>query len=208
MENSKKITGKIFIFGITFFSLLACFNKGNDIKNSNLLYFDKTGKLVFTPHNSTHIIHVIDDNLIKDLEEVLDETTFDLLYDFKEDSLKINNIYYKHNPITTYYKDKYNIYFLTDTILVNMGKNSEYKILGGAYLKLNNKIFWNAKEIKNVDIRTFHTINIFREKSEWLKTVGLDKNYIYNGNVVMNETMFEKLYWNNTDSLRKQYFPR
>lgn len=208
MENTTKIIVKTFFGCFLLISLFGCIQKNNNIKNTDILYVDKkTGNLIFKPYDSMQITEVIDGNKIKKLKEVVDEKTFDLLYNFREDSLKINNIYYKYNPVTVYYRDENFIYFLIDSVLVKKGDSNEYEVLGGAYLKLHNKIFWNAKEIRDVDIKTFHTINVMREKSEWSKTVGVDKNYIYNGNLIMEESVFDKLYWENIDSLRKQYFP-
>ncbi|MDO5656398.1 MAG: DKNYY domain-containing protein [Flavobacteriaceae bacterium] len=208
MENTKKIIEKTLLIYVFLIGFIGCTQENYNIKNPEILYVDKkTGNLIFKPYYSKQITEVIDGNKIKKLKEVLDERTFDLLYNFREDSLKINNIYYNYNPVAVYYRDKNFIYFLVDSVLIKKGNINEYEVLGGLYLKLNNKIFWNAIEIKNVDIKTFHTINVMREKSEWSKTVGIDKNHIYNSNLIMDESVFDKLYWSNVDSLRKQYFP-
>lgn len=213
MENSKKI-----VLGLLFFYGLGCIKQKCIIKNPTILFRDKQGQLMFRVSyykngylDTVYITKVKNDNSEADIEDIIDPETFDLLYKFKKDSLKINNLYEIVNPCNCYYRDKKHIYFFQETphpVLINMASLIDYEVLGGAYLKVNNKIYWAAQEVKQADINTFHTGNIQGNNTEWEWTVGFDKNNIYSGAIVMTQKRFESGHylWQDEDSLRKKYF--
>ena len=120
------------------------------------------------------------------VSEVVDCKSFINIYDSEDSVARRNNEYYRINPIVNYFKDKKYLYFYIvrqnppyDNFLNVMGKYNDYKVLGGAYLRVGNKIYCEGIEVVDADMATFHTIEVIQIDSEWPAILGKDKNNIY-----------------------------
>ena len=207
MENKTKIAVSVLLFIVSLFNQ-SCDNK--PIRNPNLCIKTRAGNWYITLNDSVFIKEVIDEDKKVPISKIIDFTTFDYLYKYKEDSVKFNNPFYSHNPSGIYYKDKNFLYFLIrDTsshfLLHKKCRSNQYEILGGEYLKIFASVYYRDKAIVNADYNTFKTMNVTQYKSELDITVGLDKNNIFYGASVMSKGLFETLYWENKDSLKVYY---
>ncbi|MGO3183421.1 MAG: DKNYY domain-containing protein [Aequorivita sp.] len=213
MENSKKIIW--FIYVLFLFSCQGQ-NDNTQIKNKDLFTIkDGDNELTLKlPINSKELdclflSEITDEGVTKKVSEVIDFKTFDYLYNFKEDSTKINNEYYVVNPVDNYFKDKNYVYvFQNMNEIPNFfiaGKTSNYDVLGGAYLNVRNVIYWRGNIVNGADVKTFKTINVSRNKSEWRATIGMDKNNLYNGNQIMTLENAKNSYFLSKDLLKKYF---
>lgn len=208
MENSKKI-----VFCSILLSLVLGCNK--NIKNTSYIFF-LNDTLCFKYYNinigDTILLKEVDVNgEKKSLSSTIDVTTFDLLVNNMDDSIAIRNPYYIQNKNLNIFRDKYYLYFLIDSSqnsgsLKLICKTKDYKVLGGNYLKINNQIYNSIKKLQNVDVSTFKTIDVFRDRSEWLATLGIDKNYVYIGNRVLEKENAYQFHFSLNDSLYSSYF--
>lgn len=165
-------------------------------------------------------IYNLKTKMYQPVSKTIDIETFDLLFNDIEDRKKINNDYwlrYNEGMQSKYYfKDKHHIYIYTCHSQVNSelfiaGSSSDYAVLGGNYLRVENAIYYDGKKIDGADVNTFRTKNEIRHDSEWDETIGLDKNYIYiNDKPIKSREEFDKKFDDSclfTDpALREQYF--
>lgn len=240
MENSKKINCLLIILIVLLFQ--SC-NTRSPIKNPAFLEYDSLGNLRVKIYDSWckkdtvyfSEAYDIQKHKNRSLSKVIDSKTFDLLYNNSDDGKKVHNYFYLQyatNPYFYYYyfKDKKYIYIYVckydEHTCCNKfyiaGKVSDYDVLGGAYLKVGNKIYCEGNEVKGADIKTFRTFNVGWQQypgvfAEQDITLGMNKNYIYDGsNPINNYNEFKKDFNNgfdthyitkNPDSLQKIYFP-
>ncbi|MPS72958.1 MAG: hypothetical protein E2590_07365 [Chryseobacterium sp.] len=204
MENSKKI-----IFYFVLLILFSCSGqeKSDFILKKNDNVFFKAPYLLgekkapnFFVKNDTIFFKMLKINGIeKEIKKNIDIETFTLIPNNEKEKKEINNSYYLNNPYYNYFKDKNYIYIYRDDLVTpeffQVGKASEYKILGGAYLKINNKIYWRGIEVLNADINSFKVINVQRKKSEWQASIGIDNKHMYLGNKIMGYEEFSKNYF-------------
>lgn len=210
MENKAKI---ILFCQLFLLSLLSCKNNLNDCLADNESFSfkkDSLNNLILNvnKYSKPHSINLIQINgTLHKLEDVIDCKSFINIFDGK-DSIKLNNSYYKSNPIMSYFKDRNYLYFYLEdsNYLIIKGEINSYNCLGGPYLAINGKVYYEGEEVIGADITSFKTLNVYRDKSEWMKTVGLDKRSIYNGKSKMTQEMFNRLIWRDLDSLKHIYF--
>lgn len=150
------------------------------------------------------------DGHIIDIKEIVDTTTFRIVGLSVEEKNSINNAYYLGGRMNCYYKDKNNLYAFLDNEnpeYLILGSWKDVSLLGGNYLKIKHRIYSKGIHIPQADVATFHTLNIgqFHRKSEWSITVGLDENYIYFNEKIMDFKMFKDVIGTN-DSLKQIYF--
>jgi hypothetical protein len=210
MENKTKIIPFGFLI---FLSLFGCNHSPNNCEIEKSLFsfkHDSLNNLILDikkyskPHSLTYV--QINGKQYK-IEKIVDCNSFESIFEGK-DSTSLNNDYYKLNPIFSYFKDKKYLYFYYEdsSYLIVKGKSDQYECLGGPYLKIKNTIYYDGKEVIGADNTSFRTITVYRNKSEWMKTVGLDENNIFNGENKMTEDMFNRLLWENKDSIKRAYF--
>jgi hypothetical protein len=212
MENQAKIACSVCLSLIIL--MAACHpNTYKKIKNPELLQISPPNNLVINPklisYNDNAINKVLFEGKIYPLEDVIDSETFDLLSNFKEDSLKIVLPYYTEMRLSCYYKDKNYIYFFDqfeDSVLRVMGSANDYYIVGGAYLIVNGTVYCLAQEVKLADINSFRVIHSFQDHSEWEFAFGIDMNYIYEGSHIMTKKSFNQKFWPNPDTLKALYY--
>ena len=194
MENTKKI---IFFFLWAVITLSGCDNKTDlkNIRNTGLVSKDLNGK-IYVNFNKHHNHPELGQNAIRyydvatgsrtPITDIINIEKLDFLYKYEEDRLKIKSSYYESKPINNYLKDDKYIY-----VYKNMdgypeffiaGSVDDYEVMGGAYLRVGNKIYWSGLQVNNVDANSFKTINISRKHSEWDATIGKDDISYYLGN--------------------------
>lgn len=195
MENTRKIKYNIVFIIICFFSCNSQ-SKYVIIRNNDLIVKDSTNGLVlrlpsYMSKEKYFYLKTLrnhNEKIIK-ISEFIDVTTFDYIYNYPEDKSKINNEYYIKNPVDNYFKDSKHLYIYQylngNPDFFIAGNNSDYKILGGAYIRIEDKIYWRGEEVEGVDINSFKTLNVLRNNSEWKATIGMDKYHLYNGNSIM-----------------------
>ena len=224
MENSKKIV-IYFVLSVIFFSCKGQEKKitDNDFISENnngdvffkVPYFlgKKETKNFYTKNDTIFFKTVSINGAEKNIKKNIDLDTFTLIPSNEKEKKEINNTYYLNNPFYNYFKDKSYIYIyigdnLPNPIFFQIGNAKDYKILGGAYLQINNKVYWRGIEVLKADINSFKVINVQRNKSEWQASIGMDDNHIYLGDKIMNYEHFLKNYfWSNQTDLQKKYFP-
>jgi len=88
-------------------------------------------------------------------------------------------------------------------------KPNNYELLGGVYIRINDKIYWRGMEVLHVDVNSFKVLNVQRNKSEWQASIGTDGNNLYHGNKIMSHNQFiENYFWKDKDFFEKKYFPK
>ena len=131
------------------------------------------------------------------IADIVDCKTFMNIYDGDDSIARGNNLYYNINPILNYFKDKRYIYCydnsrdsLYDNFLTVLGKSDDYKVLGGAYLQIGDKIYCKGKEVEGADATSFQTIEVLQKDSEWPVVMGKDdKNfYLYDKPITQNQS--------------------
>ena len=87
------------------------------------------------------------------VSKTIDIETFDLLFNEIEDRKKINNNYHlRYNDgiqSKYYFKDKHHIYTCHSRVnseLFIAGSSSDYAVLGGDYLRVENAIYYGGKK--------------------------------------------------------------
>lgn len=168
----------------------------------------------FIKADSIYFSKVFFQNKNIDLKNILDVESFDKIISPKN-AKEINNpFYYKDSTDFYYFKDRKYLYSYYDDITNSypsfsiIGNSNEYRLLGGAYLLANNKIYCKGKEIE-ADPKTFKTAKMRLKHSEWFITIGVDKNNIYQENqkkdkmfLIYNYDEISKI---NKDSLIKEW---
>lgn len=238
MENSKKI-GIIIIFSLF---LIGCKNKPlikeyPSIKNHLFLKYIEDGYLIFKnfsyskgsnqmdsyiKDDSIHFKTVIYNNKEVKIKDIVDASTFDLLWNDSNDRNKVQNNYYlKDDNNLTYFKDK-NYFYIFYEELFNMenpeynlskffiaGKSNDYEVLGGMYVRVGNFIYYIGKKIENADPSTFKTFKVYMKYSEWQNTVAADSANIYDNARKIDYQEFKEMFFLDSrfDSLKKIYFP-
>lgn len=220
MENTKKI---VLILITSFFCFVSCNSQDKEIQplNNNLFKDDK-GNIIFRVHdyentkgqkgmtvkndtlNFTHV-YDIKTNQYKKNNDVIDWETFQNIFNNQENLKKVKEEQYVIS-FNCYFEDKNNIYmypFLGTKLL--MIKGTDYEILGGAYLKINNEIYWRAEKIESVDVKTFKTLKLINAIDYYEASVGMDKNHLYVGNEIMSYKIFKERYYKYTE-LKIKYF--
>ena len=100
---------------------------------------------------------------------------------------QVNNEFYLRGGNDYYFKDKNYIYMYRDDITKEdnfpfffvAGKANNYKVLGGAYLQIKDKIYCKGELLNEADVKTFKTAKMRLQHSEWFITIGFDKRKIY-----------------------------
>lgn len=221
MENTKKIILAILII----FSLfLSCKNNSKteqqeiSIKDPTLIVKDSTGKYVIKISNFTgnHLVNKVYDHKKKyDVSKKVDFKTFQKI----ESTLEYqNNVtdYYKNSTTDIYYIDANYIYVYIDKefritekspLFFIAGSRNGFKALGGNYLRIDDKVYCSGKEIKNIDINNFTTINLQSRYSEWTFAIGTDGKHLYacNGHIFTKKQLTHDYFVNK--SILKKYFP-
>lgn len=223
MENTKKI-GFLFLI----FLILSC---THNIKNMKYLRQEK-GELFFKHRtfapfcsqkgcikkgDSVFFENVLYDNKLIKNKKIIDEASFDLLSNYAIDRKKIKNEYYLKSGNDYYFKDKNYLYVYRDDFTIPnntpiffiAGNTNNYEVLGGGFLRVENKTYNKGNEIKDVDLKTFKTARMILKNSGWFITIGIDKNGFYLGDSIIDKSEFPK-YKNeilgiNTDSLQAAY---
>lgn len=157
MENKKKV---IFIgLLITQLFNFSCNNMSNNCTFENDSFSFKVDSLnnqileIKKYSNPNRIDFVQIKGMLHKLGAVVDCNSFINIFDSK-DSIKILNDYFKANPIIRYFKDKNYLYFYIEdsNYLVLKGKNNEYDVLGDSYLTIDNKVYYDGKEVIGADV--------------------------------------------------------
>lgn len=167
------------------------------------LKYEEPNKLIFS-----HVTTTNNDRLL--ISKTIDSSSFHLLGLFEEEANKINNPFYLNGRMLAYYRDKKNIYaFINkDTPqFILLGRWEKTELLGGNYLRVENRIFSNGFVIPDADSSSFHTLKTWPAhlKTEWSFTIGLDKKHLYSDEKIMDIKMFNRFFYK-SDSLRQIYF--
>lgn len=226
MENTKKI---IFHF-LALLILFSCKGQEKETINNNFIKKNDVGDILFkAPYflsiKESKFLYVKNDSIFfktvknnknqnVELKKIIDLKTFIPIPNSDAEKQKINNPYYLSNPFYNYFKDSNYIYIFngensSNPSFFHIENKNGYEFLGGAYLKVNNKIYWRGIEVKSADSKSFKVINVQRNKSEWQASIGVDDYNIYNGNEKMTYKSFkENYFWNKSQSnFEKKYFP-
>jgi hypothetical protein len=221
MENTKKIAVLI----ILVLSMICCNSqKGKKLNLTNNLFKDDKGNIVFRipdyekmqvqqgmtikndSINFSFVYDVKNKEYIK-TNDIIDWETFQNIFNNPENEIKVNEDQYTVD-LNCYFEDKNNFYlypFLGTKLF--MIRNNNYDILGGAYLKINDEIYWRAEKIDSVDIKTFKVIKLKSSIDYHEGAIGIDKNHLYKGNKVMGYEEFKSKY-SNYDKLKSKYFKK
>ncbi|MFK7787789.1 MAG: hypothetical protein AB8B56_21890 [Crocinitomicaceae bacterium] len=144
------------------------------------------------------------------IHEMIDSASFSVVGLKEDEKQKIRNPYFFDGRMHCYYFDDVNFFAYLDQDspdFLLLGKKSETELLGGSFVRVADQIFVQGIKIDSADVNTFHTMEVFwSEKTEWSRTIGLDKNHIYISEKPLTEERFYKLITPN-DSLRNIYFP-
>lgn len=227
MENSKKMI----LYSLLVFFFFSCKGQEKESEKINKTFIqqDKVGNLwikvpCFLDEKKADNFYIKNDsiffksvttskNIQVENKNIIDIKTFVPIPLNEAEKGKINNSYYINNPFYNYFRDKNYIYiyseenFLSPTFL-QIEKPNNYELLGGAYIRINDKIYWRGLEVLNADISSFKVINVQRNKSEWEASIGTDQKHIYSGDKIMIYQEFSKNYlWNNQVEYQKKYFP-
>lgn len=213
MENAKKI---IFILMLI---IISCNTNSNDINTQNIhieqinskyiqvkdiLYKDKQGNyylqykypgypkgtIVYGYENKVYDLH-FRELKIKLLNDVLNENSFHRI-----DS-------------TEYFSDNKNIYAIADfatdiNVYILPLQFSNYKVVG-QYIKDSQTVFWNARQLLDVEAKYFNVIPANANHPE----LGYDEKYLYIRNDRLSYQEFNSLNIKSTikNKLKQHYFP-
>ena len=215
MENKTKI---IYFYLVILFFVACKAEQGVSVRNPELIAKNSSSQLSvkLKPYNGKGESYIYFSRVMtvegkyKDVAKAVHINTLDYLFNFSEDQSKINNLYYKKNPIDNYLKDKNHIYIYDwdrdEAVFFIAGLVQDYKVLGGAYLQVGNKVYWRGKHVEIADTGTFKTINVLRKHSEWEATIGMDKYALYNGDQKMNFSTASSHYFFES-AILERYFP-
>ncbi|UPQ74681.1 DKNYY domain-containing protein [Chryseobacterium nepalense] len=211
MENPKKV---VFYFVLLILIFSCKGQEKNDFilkRNDDIfikvpfLLGERRGENFFVENDTIFFKTVKINGIETEIKNSIDIESFALIPINIKEKKEINNPYYLSNPFYNYFIDRNHIYIYRDDLptpqFFQIGKAKEYKILGGAYLKINNKIYWRGIEVLNADINSFKVVNVQRNKSEWQASIGMDKKHIYSGDKVMRYEEFSKHYFLNKQIL-------
>lgn len=220
MEDSKKLIILFFTFFCLLFSCKEIVKKKEiqkTIKSPNLIVKTNQGyKLRIESFKSGNddffetfkIKNILGDSLA--VEKLIDVETFENLAYTELYKKNVKNKHFIANPIKTYFIDKNYIYIYDyiygDDNFFIAGKAKDLEVLGGAYIKINNGIYYYGRILEGVDIESFKTINVIRRDSEWSATLGIDKKNVYLANRIESKEILLNNYFIN-DSIVKKYFP-
>ncbi|HEX8577654.1 MAG TPA: DKNYY domain-containing protein [Flavobacterium sp.] len=216
MENTKKI---VFII-ISFLFLLGCNSQKKEaLSLPNNLFKDEQGNIIFRVpfrnydkeqdqkgmiinNDTINFTHVYDIELkeYKKNNDVIDWKTFKNIFNNPENEGKANIDEQSVLNYDCYYEDKNNFYmFPTFGTSFLMIKNKKYDVLGGAYLKINNQIYYLGIKVESADIKTFKTTRLRNEVDYYRESIGMDKNHLYSGSSIMNYDTFKKNFSSNNE---------
>lgn len=220
MENTKKIV----LIIISFLCLISCNSQNSkELHLTNNLFKDAKGNIIFAvndyektkeqkgmtvKNDSIYFSHVYDikTNEYKKNNEVIDWKTFRNIFNNPKNEKKVNDEQ-SEVAYNCYFEDKNNFYlypFLGTKLFMIKGNN--YEVLGGAYLKINNEIYWRAEKIPFVDLNTFKTIRLRSNVDYYQTSIGMDKNHLYMGNKIMTYDVFKENF--SDEELKIKYFKK
>ena len=107
-----------------------------------------------------------------------------------------------------YYYDRENFYAYLDQEspqFLLLGKIDEVELLGGNYVRVDDRVFSQGIKMDSIDIGSFHTMEVWIEGTEWSRTIGLDKDHIFINDKPITKEVFNKRIAPH-DSLEKIYF--
>jgi len=142
------------------------------------------------------------------LNKYIDQNSFRVIGTDPKEKNSIRNPYYFDGRMNCYYVDKNYVYAFIDKTSPQfklLGNARSLSLLGGNYIRVANRIYSKGIQITGVDPAKFHTMEVFNEGSEWLRTIGLDDQSLYLNDQVLDKASFDKLIAPN-DSLEKLYF--
>jgi hypothetical protein len=142
------------------------------------------------------------------VHEIIDHETFNVVGMTEAEKRLIRNHSCFGGNMNVYYYDQANFYAFLDREFPEfllLGATDETYLLGGDYVRVGDKLFSAGVQMDSVDIKSFHTMEIWRGGDRF-STIGLDNKHIYFNEDIMSETSFERIIAPN-DSLRKIYFP-
>lgn len=222
MENTKKIITILFIF----ISSISCKNKevvqssdkkNNAIKSPNLIIKTSKGYVLQlkdfnSSDNEFYTVKKITNlkNELVKIKDIIDFDTFENLTNTSDYKSIVKNEYYLNTPIHNYFIDK-NYVFIYSYLDGNnsfyiSGLKKDLKILGGSYIKVKDSLYSYGDVLTDVDLGSFKTIDVTRNRSEWKATLGIDNKYIYSGNQILTKEVAEKKFYIK-DSIMKKYYP-
>ena len=155
----------------------------------------------YKKEDTVYLRNVLYKSAYTSLSKKIDPVTFEQLYNIDSNKVKVSNPFYLRYPYNAvYFTDDKNIYFYDENEqdpanpakLILAGEKSNYKLLGGGYLSIAGKIFYNGKEVVGADLGSFKTFRMQLDNSEWALTVGYDKNNIYLDEKKMDQKTFER----------------
>jgi hypothetical protein len=207
MENNAKVTRALFLC-VLLFCIPSCAEVA--VRNPELCVKTAKGNWIVRTRDSVQISEVVVEGKRIPVQDAIDFGTFDYLYKYEEDAAKFNNAFYHLNPPEVYFKDKDFLYFLVtdsadNSYLERKCTVMEYELIGGEYMRIYPKVYWRTSAIENADYRTFGTMNVARNKSEWDATIGYDRNNLFHGDKVLPKELFDSFFWTNRDSLKEYY---
>lgn len=220
MENTKKIA----LIIIYFLFLTGCNSQKKDgLHLPNNLFKNDNGDIIFKVNNhervtkkkgmtiindSINFSHVfdIDSKEYKEIKNVIDVKSFRNIFNNPENEKKV---YFDDQSVLwyeCYYEDKNSLYIYptngTDFLMI---KNKNYEVLGGAYLKINNQIYYLGYLVPSADIETFKTIRLRNGVDFYRESIGMDKNHLYSGSSIMTYDFFKDNY-SSYKELKEKYF--
>lgn len=144
-----------------------------------------------------------------DLALIVDVQSFRLLGIKNEEKAQIRNKYYLGGRMNAYYIDSKNIYAFVDKDIPEfrlLGSTNDLKIWGGDYIQVKSKIYSGGKLMKDIDLATFKTMDLFpNAKTEWQYTIALDKNNVYFNDKKLSKDDFIRIFGNNQE-IEAKYF--
>lgn len=220
MENTRKI---IFIL-LCFLSLTGCNSqKKEELQLPNNLFKDNKENIIFRVNNyenlkenkgmfikndSLNFTHVfnIQSKEYKKNNDVIDWKTFKNIFNNPNNEKKANIDEQSVLSYNCYFEDKNNFYFYPSFGNKFMFiKSKNYEVLGGAYLKFNNKIYYSGIEVVVADVKTFKIIKLRSDVDYYRHNIGVDDKHLYSGDIEMTYDMFKRNFSSNID-LETKYF--
>lgn len=222
MENTKKITTFLLVVIYLFVSCkkeVKIEEQKIKIKDPSLVIKDSTGNYLIKISNFSgrHLVNKVYDytnNMSYNVSKKVDFRTFQKI----ESTLEYkNNVtdYYKNSSTDIYYIDTNYIYVYIDKefraieknpLFFIAGSSNNFKALGGNYLRIDDKVYCSGREIKNIDVNSFTTINLLRRKSPYVFSIGTDGKYLYtcSGRVFTKKELLH--YYHVDEPILKKYY--
>ena len=185
--------------------------KGSFIFEAPCLFAEKEGNKMYYTVNGRkiHFYSAVDYEDTISLDKVIDTASFRFVGGLADEKNRIRNPYFFNGRMNCYYVDKNHFYAYLDKPspeFIVLGQADDATLLGGNYVRLGKHIYSNGIALSGVDVSSFHTMDLFQDRTEWKRTIGLDKHHLYVNEEVLTEERFENLIAPN-DSLKKIYFP-